>query len=282
MHNIERHMRLIACLAILSAVGATPLWAVSRTTPVEVTNKPLVGIESGNNIVQATQKDAWYVNIMGTPNFNVANSPTVKIDGTTNTVKIDGTTNTVKIDATTNTVKAAQSGTWSVVLTGTPAVAQSGPWNVGINGTPNVNIANAPSVTVSNTPSVSVSNSPTVKIDATTNAVDTPTKHKAVQLWAADQSIPTGSSRTSPLIDCAGYNEVRLLLVANTASASLTACISFRAPSGAYLIAKTVNWSANTMPITCPVYGDICIITILNSIGSTVTVYQDSFAYLVN
>ncbi|MBP6965103.1 MAG: hypothetical protein KBC96_11920 [Armatimonadetes bacterium] len=273
MRNIKPHMYLIGCLVVLSAIGATPLWAVSRTTPVEVTNKPLVGIESGNNVVQAVQLDPWYMNILGTPNFNVANSPTVKIDGTTNTVRIDGTT---------NTVKAAQSGTWSVGLTGTPSVAQSGTWNVGITGTPSVSVSNTPSVNIANAPSVSVSNSPTVKIDATTNAVDTPTKHNSVQIWATNQTVPTSSNIVSPAINCAGYDELRFMLYANTSSVNLTAYIMFSTPSGTFLTVKQVAWSPLVVPITCPVYGDTCKIDIYNSTGSSVVIYYQSCVYMVN
>jgi len=271
MCNIKRHMYLIGCLVVLSAIGATPLWAVSRTTPVEVINKPLVGIETGNNVVQAVQLDPWYMNILGTPNFNVANSPTVKIDGTT------------------NTVKAAQSGTWNVGVTGTPSVAQSGTWSVGVSSMPTVSV-NTHAVTqsgtwnvgISGTPSVSVSNTPTVKIDATTNAVDTPTKHNSVQIWATNQTVPTSSDIVSPAINCAGYDELRFMLYANTSSVNLTAYIMFSTPSGAFLTVKQVAWSPLVVPITCPVYGDTCKIDIYNSTGSSVVIYYQSCVYMVN
>lgn len=61
--------------------------AIGRTTPVEVMNTPVVGIDPNYATVKACQIEPWYVEFMGTPNFNLANVPTVKIDGTTNTVK---------------------------------------------------------------------------------------------------------------------------------------------------------------------------------------------------
>ncbi|MBN1193217.1 MAG: hypothetical protein JXA36_05975 [Coriobacteriia bacterium] len=269
---MNRHLPLlIACLI----AACLPVWAVARTTPVEVLNTPMVGIDPNNSTVKAVQADPWYMNILGTPNFNVANSPTVKID------------------ATTNTVKAAQSGTWSVGVSSMPtvsvnthAVTQSGAWNVGITGTPSVSIANAPSVSISNTPSVSVSNSPTVKIDATTNAVDTPTKHNTVQLWATNQTIPNSSNTVSPSFSCAGYDELRFMLWSTSSAVNLMVYIRFRTPLGSFLCAKQLDWGQTgagpTLPITCPVYGDTCQVEIYNGTGSTVVIYNASYVYLVN
>jgi hypothetical protein len=280
MLDTKRNICLIACLVILSAIGATPLWAVSRTTPVEVMNNLLIGIDAGNNIVQAVQRDPWYVGILGTPNFNVANSPTVKIDGTTNTVKA-AQSGTWSVGLT-GTPSVAQSGTWNVGISGTPAVVQSGAWNVGITGTPNVNIANTPSVSISNTPSVSVSNSPTVRIDAAANTVDTPTKHNSVQIWATNQTIPNSSNILSPSINCAGYDELRFMLYSNTSSVNLMIYIMFSTPSGIFMTVKQLAWSPLVVPITCPVYGDICKIDIYNSSGAPVLVYYQSCVYMVN
>jgi hypothetical protein len=243
---------------------------MARTTPVEVTNP--VSIDSISNIVQCVQRDPWYVNIQGTPNVNIANSPTVKIDGTT------------------NTVKAAQSGTWNVGLTGTPSVAQSGTWNVGISGTPavlqsgawNVGITGTPNVNIANTPSVSVSNSPTVRIDAAANTVDTPTKHNSVQLWGGNRTVPTSSNILSGSIDCAGYDELRFMLYANSSSVNLMVYIMFSTPSGTFLTVKQVAWSPLVVPITCPVYGDTCKLDIYNGSGATVTIYYQSCVYMVN
>jgi hypothetical protein len=274
MRTTQYALPIIACLVAACVFTVAPVWAVSRTTPVEVTNKPLVGIETGNNIVQAVQLDPWYMNILGTPNFNVANSPTVKIDGTTNTVKIDGTT---------NTVKAAQSGTWNVGITGTPTVVQGGTWSVGIANTPNVNIANTPSVSVTGTSSVSVSNSPTVKIDATTNAVDTPTRRSTIQLWATDQALANGGTLYSPWISCAGYDEVRAILWSQTASTSITVYVSFRTPTGIFASVKTVGWPTGSIAaVTCPVYGDTCQIAIYNGTGIGINILNHSYVYLVN
>ena len=270
MQRAAYTLLITACLI----VACLPVWAVSRTTPVEITNKPLVGIETGNNVVQAVQLDPWYMNILGTPNFNVANSPTVKIDGTTNTVKID---------ATTNTVKAAQSGTWSVGLTGTPSVAQSGTWSVGITGTPSVSVSNTPSVNIANAPSVSVSNSPTVKIDATTNAVDTPTKHNTIQLWATDTPVPNNSSVAAPWFSTAGYREMRVVLWPSGAGAGLTAYVSFRTPTGNFVPVKVVQWPGGTInAFTCEVYGDTCQVMVGNNLGFNINILNHSYVYLVN
>jgi hypothetical protein len=270
MRKTRTVMLIIACLM----VSCLPAWAASRTTPVEVLNTPFVGIDASNSTVKAVQVEPWYMNILGTPNFNVANSPTVKIDGTT------------------NTVKAAQSGTWNVGVSSMPtvnvnthAVTQSGTWNVGISGTPNVNIAN--------TPSVNVSNSPTVKIDATTNAVDTPTKHNAVQIWSTNQTIANLSTLTSTWIACAGYDELRFLLQSDAMSNFITVYIEFRSPSTEFVPAKAVVWSSGvtggafhdgraTLAISCPVYGDWCQVKIDNNAGVPVTVFRSSYAYLVN
>lgn len=281
MMNTRSITLIVAVIAAMSAVGPTTAWAVAgRTTPVEVVNKPLVGIETGNNIVQSVQLDPWYVNILGTPNFNVANSPTVKIDGTT------------------NTVKSAQSGTWSVGLTGTPSVAQSGTWNVGVSSMPtvsvnthavtqsgawNVGINNTPDVNIANTPSVSVSNSPTVRIDAAANAVVAASKHNTVQLSTSNVSIPASTSWNSALIDCAGYKEIRALLWSNTLSADILVYVMVRSPSGNYMTAKVVPFQGSAvMPINCLVYGDTCKIMIWNDSSVEMTLYRDSYVYLVN
>ena len=266
--------RVVVLIIVCLIAACLPAWAVGRTTPVEVVNTPLVGIDPNSSTVKAVQTEPWYVEFMSTPSFNIANSPTVKIDGTT------------------NTVKAAQSGTWNVGVSSMPtvsvnthAVTQSGTWNVGINNTPSVNIAN--------TPSVAVSNSPTVKIDATTNAVDTPTKHNAVQIWSTDQTIAISSSLTSPWIPCAGYSELRFLLQSDAMSNFITVYIKFRSPSTDFVPAKAVVWSSGvggpgfidgraTLAIECPIYGDWCIVKIDNGAGIPVKVFGSSYAYLVN
>ena len=281
MLNIRRHICLIACLVILSAIGATPLWAMARTTPVEVMNNLLVGIDAGNNIVQAVQRDPWYVGILGTPNFNVANSPTVKIDGTTNTVKA-AQSGTWSVGLT-GTPSVAQSGTWNVGIIGTSSVSQSGTWNIGVLGTPNVNIANTPAVTIANTPSVSISNSPMVKIDPAVNTVDCPTKHNMIQLWATNQTLTSGMNLYSPAFSCAGYREVRALLWSGSGGANLQAYITFQAPTGIFFRIASTTWaSGNIVTCQCPVYGDQCQIEIYNGLGFDVSIKNGSYAYLVN
>lgn len=239
-------------------------WAVGRTTPVQVVNTPLVGIDINNSTVKAVQLDPWYVNILGTPDFNIANSPTVKIDGTM------------------NTVKATQSGTWSVGVSSMPtvnvnthAVTQSGTWNVGINGTPSVNIAN--------TPSFSVSNTPTVRIDAAANAVTAASKHNTVQLSTSNVSIPAGDYWYSSEIDCEGYKEIRALLWSSTLSDTILVYVQFRSPTGYFMRAKSVPFQGSSiMPVECPVYADTCRISIWNGTAVNMTLYDESYVYLVN
>ncbi|MBN1193218.1 MAG: hypothetical protein JXA36_05980 [Coriobacteriia bacterium] len=290
MRNIRRYICLIACATILSAIGATPLWAVARTTPVEILNTPFVGIDPDNCTVKAVQAEPWYMNILGTPNFNVANSPTVKIDGTTNTVKID---------ATTNTVKATQSGAWNVGITGTPSVAQSGTWNVGVSsmptvnvnthavtqsGTWNVGINGTPGVSVSNTPSVTVSNSPTVRIDSAANAVDTPTRGYAMLLFGSNQVIPTGSQAISSAFNCSGYKEVRFAISTNYAASTIYASVEFQSPLGATYWSSVYTQSLNNhyTAFCVPVYNASCRVRIVNNVGATATIYSESWVYMVN
>ncbi len=250
MKNAKQIPLMIVGLIAALLLTAVPTSAQTRTTPVEVMNKPFVGIDSASNVIQAVQKDPWYMNILGIPDFNIANSPTVKIDGTT------------------NTVKATQSGTW----------------NVGFVGTPGVNIANTPSVSVASMPAVSISNSPTVKIDATANHVVAASKHNQIQLWTTDQSIANHTYLYSASIDCSGYNEIRVLLWSSVISAEMTVYMTFRSPTGSYMTAKSTTWagSGSILAITCPVYGDICRLQIYNGTTIDGTIYRHSYAYLVN
>jgi hypothetical protein len=273
MISIRRHVCLIACLVILSATGATPLWAVSRTTPVEVTNKPLVGIETGNNIVQSIQRDPWYVGILGTPNFNVANSPTVKIDGTTNTVKID---------ATTNTVKAAQSGAWTVGISGTPFVSQSGTWNVGVTGTP----------------SVAQSGAWNVGILSTANTVKTPPQTQTVQLWSDGTDLAAGAKLYSPWVYTAGFRQVHVVLVGNMVGNDVRAALIVKMGDGGmgeigkarfygshtpgFLQGGDFIVSATYLTFSFQVISDIFQIRIDNDSTLGITIYGNSYAYLTN
>jgi len=280
MISIRRHLCLIACLVILSAIGATPVWAASRTTPVEVMNNLLVGIDAGNNIVQAVQKDPWYVGILGTPNFNVANSPTVKIDGTTNTVKID---------ATTNTVKAAQSGTWSVGVSSMPtvsvnthAVSQSGTWNVGVTGTP----------------SVAQSGTWNVGILGTANTVKTPPQTQTVQLWSDGTDLAAGAKLYSPWVYTAGFRQVHVVLVGNMVGDNVRAALIVKMGDGGmgeigkarfygshtpgFLQGGDFIVSATYLTFSFQVISDIFQIRIDNDSTLGVTIYGSSYVYLTN
>lgn len=262
-------------LWVLSAClfASQQAFSAGRTTPVEVMNTPLVGIDSKQNEVSISQVDPWLVEVIGTPGFIIANVPTVKIDGST------------------NTVKAAQSGTWTVGVSSMPtvnvnthAVTQSGTWNVGITGTPSVSIANIPNVNISNTPNVSVSNSPTVKIDSSANVVDTPTRGAAHLLFATDQVIPNGGQVISDPFDCLGYKEVRFVISNNFAGDNLWADAEFQSPLGSayWLTAHKEHLNLNEKAFCVPVYNRYCRIRIMNFIGSTVTIYRDSWVYKVN
>lgn len=275
--------KLTAFLVVVIGVFcATAVSAQGRTTPVEVKNTPLVQIDEGANKVSASQSGDWGVAILGIPsvaqggawNVGITNTPNVSV---TNTPNVSVTNSpTVKIDGTTNVVKSSQYGAWSVGVSGTAAVTQSGTWTVGLSGTPNVN--------VTNTPSVSVSNSPVVRIDGTANVVYTPTKGRAVLLFGSNQVIPTGSSVTSATYDCTGYKELRFLIENNNAGSALRALIEFQSPLGAgfWSIVHTEYVTDNAMAFSVPVYGASCRVRIVNSLGSTTTIWSQSWVYMVN
>lgn len=279
MLKLKCHASVVAYSVFLLVIVATPLWAISRTTPVEVTNP--ISIDSISNIVQCVQRDAWYIDINGTPNFNVANIPTVKIDSATNVVKASqsGTWNV----GISGIAAVAQSGSWNVGIIGTSSVSQSGTWNVGVLGTPNVNIANTPAVTIANTASVSISNSPMVKIDPSVNTVDAPTKHNMIQLWASNQPVESGMTLYSSSFSCAGYREVRALLWSGSGGVDLRAYVTFEGPTGMFFRLVSTTWaSGNIVTCQCPVFGDHCQIEIYNGTGGTINIMNGSYVYLVN
>jgi len=239
----------VCFLAILTMVASVAL-AQQRTTPVEVTNTPTVGISPSANSVT----------LSGTPavSFDPFNN-FVRLDGTHNTVKIDGTVNgvqavqsgawsvgisgiptvgfstlenTVKFDSTANTVKAGQSGAWNVGITGTPPVQISGTPTVGLSGSANtvkaeqsgawnVGITGTPGVSISGTPTVSVSGTPAVTLSGTNNTVKTPTQGQQLSLWGVTPVISAGSSVTSDIISCSNYKELRVFLTINAPSSSV-------------------------------------------------------------
>lgn len=269
----------IAAIIVFCTVAA---YAEARSTPVEVKNSPLVRIdESGNRVVafqnepwSVSQSGAWSVGITNTPNVSVTNTPSVSVSNSP----------TVKIDGTTNTVKASQNGAWNVGVTGTAAVTQSGTWNVGVSGTPNVNVANIPSVSVSNTPNVSVSNSPVVKIDNIQNVVSTPTRGAGFLLFTENQVIPIGGSIISPTFNCTGFKELRFLIESNWGASTLYTSVEFQSPlgsgywSGVYTHYMTISPAA----FSAPVYGAYGRIRVTNNVGSPVTIYSQSWVYMVN
>ncbi|MBI2844674.1 MAG: hypothetical protein HYX78_14870 [Armatimonadetes bacterium] len=190
--------------------------------------------------------------------------------------------NLLGIDPNSNTVKAQQLGDWNVAIAGTPSVAQSGAWNVGISGTPSVNIANTP----------------TVRIDGTDNIVTTSTKTSRIQLWTTSQEIAPGGAIVSPVIDCAGYRDMRFTLGASTNSADLEITIWFLTGlDWGYFSFGTFNFAPTTETITThanfrptsgfchfiiPAMSDRCYISIKNNTAGSATVYDMSWVYLVN
>lgn len=207
-------------------------------------------------------------------------------------------TNPLALSTDGNTVKAEQLGSWSFFLSGgTAAVTQSGTWNVGITGTPNVNVANTPSVTVSNTPSVNVANSPTVSISSTANTVKAPTQSNTIQFWTSDKVVSPGGVLTSPTFSCAGYKELRIVILSDRATSLVKAYVSFRSPNGTWVsmggsnlgdpavsITEHANFTGigGTCILTIPVMSDNCYIFLQNGYSTDVTIRSCSWAYLVN
>lgn len=265
-----RLVSAITVAAVLLIISARPLLAVGRTTPVEVVNTPMVGIDPNNSTVKAVQVEPWYMNILGTPNFNIANSPTVKIDGTTNTVKAaqSGTWNigvssmpTVNV----NTHAVSQSGTWNVGVTGTPSVAQSGTWNVGISSTAN-----------------------TVKLPAVA---------QVVQLWTNGTDVAPGSMLSSPQIYTSGFRRAHFIMVCTPASDQITASLLARMGDGVVAEIGKARWlsaasgfaqggsfamEAHVLSFSCDVISDLYQIRIRNGSTQTATIYGTSYVYLTD
>ena len=196
----------------------------------------------------------------------VKNTPAVKIDQTGNTVKVDPSGNSVKIDPTANAVQ--------------------------INGTPNVN--------VTNTPTVNVGNTPVVKVDPAQNTVKTPTQSTIVSFTTPGQTIAPNGVVTSPLINCAGYREMRIvsmLTSPSSASSNVKINVRFRAPaSGGYALVGTGSFATPSTQLTSyanfvqsdsiaimiiPIISDYAYIEIVNKQTYTIGI-SDSWVYLLN
>ncbi|MCE5198854.1 MAG: hypothetical protein ABFD54_00290 [Armatimonadota bacterium] len=197
----------------------------------------------------------------------VKNAPSVKIDATANTVKMDPSGNSVKIDPTANTVQ--------------------------VSGTTSVNVAN--------TPTVSVGNSPVVKIDSTQNTVKTPAQSTIISF--ATPSIPlaaNGGTLSSPLINCAGYREMRIVSTIPSACASpenIHIDVRFRAQySGAYALFGTGSFATATTQMTpyanftqsnlvaymsVPIVSDYARVDIVNKQTYSISI-SDAWVYLLN
>ncbi|MBI2844672.1 MAG: hypothetical protein HYX78_14860 [Armatimonadetes bacterium] len=208
-------------------------------------------------------------------------------------------TNLLGIDPNNNTVKAQQLGAWTVSLSGTAAVTQSGSWSVGITGTPNMNVANTPNVNVANIPMVKIDSATnTVKIDSNANTVKTPTQRNMVQLWTTNQTVNNGGIIFSAWISASGYKEMRFVIRSSSSSENLLVHIIPTSPTGSgyYLgranfaaasgssFATGGNWVAEggTCVFSMPVVADLYVLQLKNNTGGTVTVYDSSWAYLVN
>lgn len=258
----SRGILAVFLVVAFGALCATATSAQGRTTPVEVKNVPMVQIDPDGGKVSAVQNGEWSVGILGpvsavqsgTWNVSVANAPTVAVSNSP----------TVKIDATTNTVKATQSGTWNVGVTGTVAVS----------GTP--------TVSVTNTPNVSVSNSPVVKIDSLQNVVSAPTKGNAVQLFSTNQVMPTGTQVTSPAFNCSGYKEMRFVIESDWSADTLKAIVEVQSPAGSWCIVQIQPLPIQPHAFSVPVYGANCRVRMNNNVGATATIYASSWVYMVN
>ncbi len=271
MPNTRRNSLCVACLATMLLLASVPLWAVGRTTPVEVLNTPLVGIDPNSSTVKAVQTEPWYVEFLSTPNFNVANSPTVKIDGTT------------------NTVKATQSGTWNVgvstmptVNVNTHAVTQSGTWNVGIN----------------NTPSVAQSGTWNVGISSTANTVKAPPQTQMIQLWTEGHDLAPGAHLYSQHINTAGYRKMHVVLVGNMVGETSRAALLAEMGDGTVTELGKARWLSPTpgfvqggdfvvrapyLIFSCDVIYDLYEIRVDNDHSNvTITIFGNSYVYLTN
>jgi len=165
-------------------------------------------------------------------------------------------------------------------------VSQSGAWNVGITGTPGVNVAN----------------SPVVRIDASQNTVKSPTLSNYVQLWTSDQTVAVGGSLSSPNIDCTGYREVRIILLATTdgytESDRILVNWRYLAPNGSLPLIGQSDFAVGTVQaltngafrtpagravFSIPVVAPVMRIEIFNNRTSgAITIVRNSVAYLVN
>lgn len=254
---------LTALLAVAIGVFcADAASAQGRTTPVEVKNSPSVMINPAGSGVKASQGGDWAVSIVGTPSVSQSGTWSVGITNTPN-VSVSNSP-TVKIDATTNTVKATQNGTW----------------NVGVSGT--VAVSGTPTVSVTNTPNVSVSNSPVVKIDSLQNVVSAPTRAHTVQLFSANQVMPTGTQVVSPSFSCSGYKELRFLIDSDWSADTLTALIEVQSPTGFWALVQRQRLSIPPHAFSVPVYGANCRVRMNNNVGATATIYATSWVYMVN
>ena len=141
----------------------------------------------------------------------------------------------------------------------------------------------------------------TVKIDGAANNVATATQHQSVQLWSTNQIVASGGFVHSAYVNCAGYKELRVVIGSNMLAynASLWAIIEMHpgTSGGGYAAAGTVNFGAPAHLLsdqanmtltpgfcifTIPVLSDTMHFLLHNDTGSSVTLYNWSYAYLVN
>jgi hypothetical protein len=139
----------------------------------------------------------------------------------------------------------------------------------------------------------------TVKIDSANNTVKTVTQHNMVQLWTTAQIVPNLNSISAPVVSTAGYKEMRTIIATTSSVAipNLFAVVAWQGPTGSYVPMGRFDFNTPTHPITeqcdfvstagylvvnIPVMGDNCSISITNMSGSTVTISQTSYVYLVN
>lgn len=189
--------------------------------------------------------------------------------------------NAVDIDPANNTVKAQQSGTWNTTVSGS------------------VSVSNTPNVSVTNTPNVNIANTPTVAISSTNNTVTTTSACSQLKPWATDTIIANGTTAYTASMNCGGFKEIRLVILASipTNPQSVKVSIYFNSGSGSNTAIGSGNFATPSVSVTpnanyttnsgvCyishPVLSNSFMIGINNTSGNSITVSHISWAYLVN
>lgn len=233
------------------------------------------------------------VEVQNTPNVSVTNSPTVKIDGTT------------------NAVKALQEGAWTVGISGNPPVTayQGGLWNVTVAGNPIVKFE-------PNNNTVKLDSSyNTVRFDPTNNLVKIAPEGNTVSTQPTsiifplhwDEFMIANNSQWGKSFMTTGYREARVMIKSTVASANLRAEIWFgddysygSGTPAADILLGTVNFATPSQPLITganftppttggglcafivPAMGTRMTIVIRNTTGGPINIEGQSCVYLIN